>query len=269
MKTAIRFLNTVKQFHGAPFLRIHNLRIHEHESVAFYGLTPDYAELMINLMTCATFPDEGTVTIFETDSKDIADEKVWFRIVQDFGVYSAQPPFQEGASIGENLATLYRFSDESAEEPQLSSSVLRLANLVQLTITDLSKIMKEATSSLRMKVRLARALAHRPRVVVFVDPTEDLATGGRRQLVELIRRARRRRRFTRVIFTSDARFLEELADRVIFLNPQDGLFIENQLRGWYHKLFPFLSPSHSQLLQLSQEILRYGSKTIRDRIEKH
>ncbi|HJZ10500.1 MAG TPA: ATP-binding cassette domain-containing protein [Acidobacteriota bacterium] len=258
MRTAIHFQKIIKKFHGMPSLRIEDLRIYERETVAFYGLSQEYNEGIVNQMTGVYPPDEGTIKISGTDYSGFSDEKAWFRYLEDFGIYNAQPVFQEGSSIGENVAMLYRLRNDLIEEPQLSASVLKLANLVQLTITDLSKMMSEAGVSLRMKVRLSRALAYRPKVVILLDPTNELSSDIAVKLVELVKRARRKLRFTLVLFSSDIWFVQQLSDRVIFLSPQDGFFIENQLRGWYHKLFPFLNPSAAQLMQLSRDILHHS-----------
>jgi ABC-type transporter Mla maintaining outer membrane lipid asymmetry ATPase subunit MlaF len=258
MKTAIHFQNAIKVLRGTPQIQVQDLRIFERESVAFYGLPHDFIESLANQMTGAYVPDEGSVTILGIDSRQISDDRFWFRFVENFGIYNAQQVFQEGASIGENVAMLYRLRNESMEEPQLSASVLNLANLVQLTITDLSKMMSESTPAQRMKVRLSRALAYHPKIVILCDPTGDLNTPVAQELVELLKRAKRKQKFTQVIFTSDVWLLQQIADRVIFLDPRDGLFIENQLRGWYHTLFPFLDPSPTQLLELSRDVLHYG-----------
>lgn len=267
MKTAIRFENVVKNSHGSPLLRIDDLRIAEGECVAYYGLPDVFSEPLINLVTGATMPDEGVLEILGTDVREISDEAEWFRFVENVGIYGSHQSPQDGVSIGENIAALYRLKDESMAEPQLSASVLALANLVHLTITDLSRMVGEASATLRMKIRLARALAYHPKILVLTDPTTDLAPELFREFVELIRRTRRKLRYTLLFFTSDIWLLEQLSDRVIFLNPVSGLFIENQLREWYHRLFSFLSPPPSQLLKLSQDVLQYG-RSVRTTEEK-
>ena len=144
------------------------------------------------------------------------------------------------------------------DESRLSAAVLKLANLVHLTITDLSKIMNEAASLLRMKVRLARALAFRPKVVILREPTEELSREVSQRMLDLLKRVRRKWKFTLILFTSDIWLLQELAEKVLFLNPQSGMVVENELRGWYHNVLPFLKPSPAKLLQLSRDILQYG-----------
>lgn len=260
MKTAIHFQKTMKMVHGNLGLRIDDLRIYENECVAFYGLREDVVDILTNHITGAYPPDEGNVYIHGTDSREISDAS-WFDFVGDIGIYTSVAPFLENSSIGENIAMLFRSHDSIMEEPRLSASVLRLANLVHLTITDLSKIMNEATSQLRMKVRLARALAYHPKVVILHEPTEELSREVAQKLMDLLKRTRRKSKYTLLLFTSDIWLLQELAERVLFLNPHSGVILENQIRGWYHSVLPFLKPSPAKLLELSRNILQYGMLT--------
>ncbi len=243
--------------HGSPAVCIDDLQIYDKECVAFYGLREDIAEIITNQITGAYSPEKGSVYLYGSDSREILD-KTWFDYIGHFGIYGAGTPFQENSSVGENIATLFRSQSADMNEPRLSTAVLNMANLVQLTITDLSQTMGEAGSLLRMKVRLARSLAFRPRLVVFYEPTEDLSYGVTRKLAELVRRTRRKLNYTSLIFTSDIRFMQDLADRVLFLNPLTGVVVENHLRGWYHNVLPFLQPSPSRLLQLARDILQFG-----------
>ena len=258
MKTAIRFLNTLKIIHGASPVCIHDLQIYEKESVAFYGLTEDIAEVITNQITGAYSPDQGDVYLNGANSREIPD-KTWFKYIGSLSIYNSHTPFRENASAGENIAILFRNHSPGMEESQLSASVLRVANLVQLSITDLSRTIADAGSLIRTKVRLARTLAFYPNLVFLFEPTSDLSRGVIQKLEELIRRTRRKLQYTLVIFTSDIRFLQSLADRVVFLNPITGVVVENQLRGWYHNVLPFLQPSSSKLHKLARDILQYGT----------
>lgn len=266
MKTAIHFHNTVKNVHGLPIFRILDLQIYEKETLGVYGLSDEQIELLINQMTGASPPEEGAIRILGRNSQDIEEES-WFQFLENFGIYSPHSVLEETASIGENVAALYRLKAESREEPNLSASVLRLANLVQLTITDLSRMTTETSPVLRMKTRLAKTLAYHPPVVVLCNPTEGFPVHLTQQFTELIKRTRRKLNFTLVVLTSDIWLLQQLANRIIFLNPLEGTFVENKLRGWYHKFLPFLKPSASQLSQLSKSVLQH-SRTIQATEEK-
>src|ERR1051325_6718755 len=118
IKAAIHFQNAIKFLRGMPQIQVQDLRIYERESIGFYGLPRDFVESLANQMTGASVPDEGSVTILGIDSRQISDDRFWFRFVENFGIYNSQPVFQEGASIGENVAMLYRLRNESMEEPQ-------------------------------------------------------------------------------------------------------------------------------------------------------
>ncbi len=253
----IHFQNTVKNVRGSPSFRINDLRIFQKETLGVFGLPGEQMEILMNLMTGVFYPEEGLIRIFGTNSRDLEEES-WFQFFENFGIYNPEHLLEEEASVGENVAAPYRTSKESMEEPRLSASVLRLANLVGLTITDLSRLMGEASPALRIKTRMARALAHRPSVVLLCNPTEGLSFHLTEQLHDLIKRTRRKLKYTLVAMSSDIGLLEKIATRVIFLNPPEGTFVENRLRGWYHTFFPFLKPSTLQLFELSKSVLQHG-----------
>lgn len=270
MKSAIHFQNAIKNVHGVPVFHVQDLLIRDNETLGIYGLPEEYIEVFLNLMTGAFCPEEGSVTILGRDSREVEEES-WFEFVENFGIYNPQTSLDEASSIGENVAALYRLRNDSMEEPNLSASVLRLSNLVQLTIADLSKMMAKANPMLRMKTRLARALAYHPSVVVLCNPTKPFVPELSDLFIDLIKRTRRRLKYTLIAFTSDLWFLEQISDRIIFLDPIAGTFIENCLRGWYHKFLPFLKPSTSQLLQLSVDVAHHGriTRAAQQNIGKH
>jgi ABC-type methionine transport system ATPase subunit len=268
MKTVVQFQNAFRSLRNSGALRISDLRIQERESVAFYGLLPEHVETLVNQISGVYELEHGNLTILGKNTRKM-DERSWFQFVEKLGIYNSQPVFQESASIGENVASLYRMRNDSMEEPQLSASVLSLANLVQLSITDLSRQMSEATEIQRMKVRMSRALAYSPLLLIICD--SDHAPEVTPKLAELIRKAKRKLKLTLLMFSSDLWLIEQLADRVVFLNPNDGQFVENQLRWWYHRLLPFLKPSPGQLLQLSFNAMQHSwiMKESEDRIKRH
>src|SRR5687767_12077706 len=137
MKTAIRFQNTVKNLPGVPPVCIDDLHIYDRECVAFYGLPEEIVKTITNEIMVACIPEAGNLYLYGTESRNVP-EAVWFHFIEHFGIFTPASTFVESASIGENIARHFRSQNQSMEEPQLSAAVLNLANLVQLTITDLS-----------------------------------------------------------------------------------------------------------------------------------
>jgi len=266
MKTAIHFQDVTKFQRGLDSVKVSDLKIYEKESIAFYGLPSDHVEILINQITGTYTPDEGALTVFGMDSREIP-EQTWFELVENFAILHHASGLQENASVGENVANIYRIRNEFIEEPQLSAQVLQLANLVQLSITDLAKMMNEASSSLRMRVEMSRVLAFQPRVLILCEPTSDMDAAVAHEFVELLRRVRRKLKFLLILFTSDVWLMEEIADRVLFLNLRSGDFVENQLRGWYHKLLPFLKPQPERLFQLTRDVLQHGRTYVTEKMK--
>ncbi len=67
-------------------------------------------------------------------------------------------------------------------------------------------------------VAIARALAAKPEVVLYDEPTTMVDPIIARLLGDLIQRLKRQLRFTSIVVTHDTRFAERLADLVLFLH---------------------------------------------------
>ena len=150
MKTVIHFQNVRKSIRDGASVTIRDIRIREHESVAFYGLSPEVVELLVQQMTGAAGFGQGRISILGTDVRSVNDQS-WFSFMEQIGIYNSRSIFKESASIGENLAAVFRLKSDTSKEPQLSQSVWALAKLLQLTITDLSRNMAEASAPLRIE----------------------------------------------------------------------------------------------------------------------
>lgn len=257
MTALLHFRNVVARTRAGSVCRIIDFQIRRRECCVIYGLDRAVQDSMILLATGTTISDEGVVSVFGTDAQE-CDEASWFNLVEKIAVLDPAVPLYENASIGENLAAVFMTRDPLLVEPALSRKVLWLSDLVKLTITELAKTVRNASQLLRLKTQLARVLALRPRVLFA--KIEELDPETKRILPSLIRRVTRKLGLSCVVFTADDKLAEEIADRVLFLHPEKGDFIENRLRRWYHFL-PVIRLSRKRRLELSADIAKYKGET--------
>jgi ABC-type transporter Mla maintaining outer membrane lipid asymmetry ATPase subunit MlaF len=103
------------------------------------------------------------------------------------------------------------------EEDQLDEIVERLIGLVGAE--DVMDVLPASLSTGRKRaVAIARALAARPEIVLYDEPTTMVDPLIARRLGTLIQRLKKQLGFTSVVVTHDVRFAERLADRVLFLD---------------------------------------------------
>lgn len=160
-------------------------------------------------------PDEGTVevdgvTLSELDAKEITN----FR--RKFGM-----AFQEGAlfdsmTVGENIAfplSRRRGIDRGAIEERVAECL----QLVQLPGLQ-SKMPSELSGGMRRRVGFARAIVHKPEILLFDEPTTGLDPVTKATIDELILELQRSLGSTLVTISHDMGSVFRIADRLAMLH---------------------------------------------------
>ena len=89
--TAVR-----KNYGGLRPLRIQALAVAAGERVAIAGIDAVGAELVVNLVTGASLPDEGEVRVFGARTQDLADGDEWLSSLDRFGIVTDRAVILEG-----------------------------------------------------------------------------------------------------------------------------------------------------------------------------
>jgi len=113
--------------------------------------------------------------------------------------------------------------NENLSEEEIQSVVEKLVKLVGAeNVVD--ALPASLSTGRRRAVAIARALAARPEVVLYDEPTTMVDPIIARRMGVLIQRLKEQRGLTSIVVTHDMRFAEELADKVLFLHQGEALF---------------------------------------------
>jgi phospholipid/cholesterol/gamma-HCH transport system ATP-binding protein len=135
------------------------------------------------------------------------------------------------------------------DEEQIQQEVARLIGLVGAE--DVVDVLPASLSTGRKRaVAIARALAARPEVVLYDEPTTMVDPIIARRLGDLIQRLKRQLGFTSIVVTHDMRFAERLADQVLFLHQGRAQFF-GPLDGFMGSPDPYIQ----QFLELDAYLL--------------
>ena len=93
-----------KQYSGLRPLRIRELTIGAGERVSLGGLDAGVGELLVNLVTGASVPEQGEVHVFGQRTADIPDGDAWLELLERFGIVSPRGVLLEGSTLLQNLA---------------------------------------------------------------------------------------------------------------------------------------------------------------------
>lgn len=223
-----------KQYGGLRPLRIRSLELAAATSTMLLGFDRPAAETIINLMTGATLPDAGEIVSLGRSTREIADSAEWLGFVEQFGIVSERVALLDGMTVAQNLAISFDL-DLDPVPSQVLAQVTPLAAEAGITGPTLDIRMGETDPLVRARVRLARALAFNPVLLVLEHPTAALSPEQARLYASVIKNVGVSRKLTLVGLTVDEKFAEQTNGRLLVWQPATGEFRERSNR----KFWPF------------------------------
>lgn len=220
-----------KNYSGLRPLRIRSLTIAPLERVAVSGFDAAAAELLVNLVTGATLPDDGVIRAFGRSTADIANGDDWLASLDRFGIVSDRAVLLEGSTLLQNLAMPFTLEIDPVA-PEMVATVTELAVQCGIAAAWLTQPAGALPPEVRARAHLARAVALGPALLVLEHPTSSVAEPDRAALAADIARVCDARRLAALAITLDEPFARALARRVLTLNGATGELGEKK-RGWW------------------------------------
>jgi ABC-type transporter Mla maintaining outer membrane lipid asymmetry ATPase subunit MlaF len=210
-----------KQYGALRPLRIEHLTIAADDRIALLGLDQPAAEVFVNLVTGASLPDTGVVRVFGRSTLDIADSSDWLSTLDRFGIVSDRAPLIDSLSIVQNLAIPFTLEIEPPPA-DIRDQVTRLASEAGLGPTMWEKRVGDMDAIARLRIRIARALALNPSIVLFEHtsatvPRHDVSGFGREILAIIAKRDA-----AAIAITMDTEFASAVASKTLSLDGATG-----------------------------------------------
>jgi len=217
----LELTDVVKNYQGLRPLRVARLAVAAGEPVAILGLDQAAAEVLVNLITGATLPERGEIKVFDRPTHAIADSAEWLAFVDRFGIVSDRAVLLEPLTVVQNLAVPFTL-DIDPPSDDVRQRVEALADEVGLAPDVRARTIGALDGALRTRVRLARALALDPAVLIVEHATATVARSDVARLGADIRAIGERRGAAIVAATADAEFARAIARRVLTLDAATG-----------------------------------------------
>jgi predicted ABC-type transport system involved in lysophospholipase L1 biosynthesis ATPase subunit len=219
-----------KDYRSLRPLRVRHLELREAETVALLGFDQASAEVLVNLIAGATLPDAGQVRAFGRLTSDITNAESWLKALDQFGIISERAVLLEEMTTAQNLAVPLTLELHDVP-PALRTQVAQLAAEVGLGADSLDQPVTSLQALDRMRLRLGRALAVAPRVLMAEHPNASLATDDIPTFAADLARVAAARRLALLLMTADRVFAASVADHVLELNPATGE-LSRVAKGW-------------------------------------
>jgi polar amino acid transport system ATP-binding protein len=218
-----------KDYHGLRPLRIAALTVQPGEHIAIIGLDQATAEVFVNLVTGATLPDRGEVRLFGRPTSAITDSADWLAVVDRFGIVSPRAVLLASLTVVQNLAMPFTLDIEPPPE-DIRRRAVALAEQVGLDAASLDRPVAELPPAGLVRIRLGRALALDPAVVLLEHPTAEIHPEAAAELAAQCRTIAA----ATITLTADAGFAEAASQRCLTLDPATGRLA--QRTGWLSRL---------------------------------
>ncbi len=229
----VRVHGLVKTYQALRPLRIQTLTIEAGDIVSLAGLDAPAAEMLVSMLTGAALPDEGEIRLLGQSTADITDSEAWLAMLDRVGILTDRAVLIPQFSVEQNLAMPLTLEvDPVAEE--MRPRVVALAEEVGLDAGRLTTPVGIAPPDVLARVRLARALALEPSLLLAEHPTATLPRETVKAFAADLGQVARARRLAALVITADNAFADALGGRRLTLDPASGAF--RAPSGW-RKLF--------------------------------
>ena len=231
----LEFTSVSKAYGGLRPLRLKRLAVEEGAILAIAGFDATSAEVFVNLATGATLPEEGTVSVLGRPTADITDSDDWLATVDRFGIISERVVLLEQFSPLQNVAMALTLDVEPIPG-DVREQAAALAAEAGLSGDDAVRPLTDSRVAVRHRVRLARALAASPSVLLVEHPLAGLDRDEAGHLAADLHRVATTRNVAVVVLAADPSTATPFADRVLQLNGATGELTDARGRGILEKL---------------------------------
>ena len=222
MTTMISVEKLTKSFGKNTVLDNIDLSIQEGEVVAIIGPSGSGKSTLLRCLNLLEKPDNGIIKIAETelDVKQHSKKEELALRNQSAMVFQSYNLFKNKTAL-ENitLAPLVNQKLNKAEATDLGLSLLKQVGLSEQA----NQYPVTLSGGQQQRIAIVRALAVKPKVLLFDEPTSALDPERVNEVLQVIQQLAKQK-ITMVIVTHEMDFAKHVADRIIFM--ADGHIVE-------------------------------------------
>ncbi|MBU0652707.1 MAG: ABC transporter ATP-binding protein [Proteobacteria bacterium] len=226
----IKLVDLHKSFGKQKVLDGLDLDIEKGKTTVIIGRSGGGKSVLLKHIIGLLRPERGQILIDGTDITKLNDRAL-NEIRKKFGMLFQEAALFDSMTVAENVAFPLR-EHTPMKEKEIRETVADRLRSVGLTGVE-EKMPSELSGGMRKRVGLARAIALRPQIVLFDEPTTGLDPVMTEAINRLIIDTQKNLNITCVVISHDVRSIFEIGHRIAML--YEGKIIENgtpeELRG--------------------------------------
>lgn len=174
MEMIVNAQNLCKSFSGKDVLQNCSISLFKGEIYSILGVNGAGKTTLMKLLLGLQMPDSGTISVL---GENAAESN---RYLNDVGSVIETPTFYEHLSAAENLEIHLSYMQKQADVPKVLEKVgLPLGE---------SKPVSQYSLGMRQRLGIARAIIHKPRLLILDEPLNGLDPVAISEMRELLRR---------------------------------------------------------------------------------
>ena len=210
----IRLVDVHKSFGPKKVLEGFSLDVAEGETMVIIGYSGSGKSVAIKHIVGLLEPDQGTVWV---DGKEVPrlTRPDLYDLRSKIGYVFQFAALFDSMSIGDNVAMGLR-KEHKLSEQEILSRISESLELVDLPGVE-SKFPAELSGGMRKRVGIARAIARRPKYILYDEPTTGLDPVTSAVIDQLMVRMREKLGVTSIVITHDMRSAYTVGSRIAML----------------------------------------------------
>ena len=197
-----------KTYDGKPILNDISFTVAEGETICLFGASGSGKSTLLRMIAGLELPDSGLISF---DGLDLASTPPHLR---DFGLvfqdYALFPHLNVNDNVAFGLKMRHLGQNEISQRVATALELVNLKGFEKRNVTELS-------GGEQQRVSLARALAIRPRLLMFDEPLGALDRTLREDLLNELRTILHRTKIPAIYVTHDQEEAFAIADRILIL----------------------------------------------------
>ena len=210
----IEVQNISKSFGNNAVLRDVSFKVAEGESLAIIGRSGTGKSVLLKHLIGLLMPDDGAVRVRGLEINTMPEREL-LAVRRQFGMLFQGAALFDSMNVAENIAFPLRRAG-GTDEAEIQQRVSEMLHLVEMSGVE-TKPLSQLSGGMRKRVGLARAIVHRPAIILYDEPTTGLDPVVSGSIDQLILRVRDQFNVTSIVITHDMRSARRIGQRIIYL----------------------------------------------------
>jgi len=210
----IKLVDVYKSFGSKKVLQGFTLDVDEGETMVIIGYSGSGKSVAIKHIVGLLEPDKGTVFVDNKEVPKLSRPEL-YDLRSEVGYVFQFAALFDSMTIGDNVAMGLR-KEHKMSEQEIQKRVSESLALVDLPGVE-SKMPAELSGGMRKRVGIARAIARRPKYILYDEPTTGLDPVTSAVIDQLMVRTREKLGVTSIVITHDMRSAYYVGSRIAML----------------------------------------------------